>query len=594
MVHTRRHGQYTYPVANLPTLIRLIVSSLVTQARAFNHSTRHAIVQRAAQDQATDISNKSFVIKLTLSIIFVLLGGCFSGLTLGLMGLDNTKLQVLAKSGTAKQQYESKRVLSLMSLGFHWVLSSLLVSNVIVNETLPVFLDDLTGGQGWLAVLLSSSLIVVFGEILPQAVCARHGLSIGSRCIHLVKALMYIEAPITWPVAKCLDYLLGREHGTLYRKIELKTLLGLHGNDGSHTLSSDEVRIVSGLLDLGEKTVGQIMTPIESVFSLTTKTILTHEKVEEIVDKGHSRIPVRNQNDQGDFVGMLMVKKIVSYDPDDEWAVDQFELLPLPETRPDLTCLDALNFFLQGNSHMLLVTTTPGSNSTEGVVGVVSLEDVVEELLMKEIIDETDQFVDVKLKTPVVRSIQSNHLQQTQGHHVVSPCSNSVVQDEQDEQIQEKRRSSIALVPLLKGLQDRRRMRGESDSSMSRSNSPYIGSSSRFVNGKGNRDNVVSIPMTNVPDGTRLRDWTNHVEQDSKPLLTWRNSYDDDDDDDEVESSVDHVSRDTRVQMVSSVNHQDKIVFKQRPTRPVSNDNVEFVVADDGDDQGDDDKRSAQ
>jgi len=75
----------------------------------------------------------------------------------------------------------------------HWVLCTLLLrceihsylsangSNVIVNETLPIVFDSVLGG-GWPAVVLSTALIVIFGEIIPQAACVRYGLPIGARC----------------------------------------------------------------------------------------------------------------------------------------------------------------------------------------------------------------------------------------------------------------------------------------------------------------------------------------------------------------------------------------------------------------------------
>ena len=54
-------------------------------------------------------------------------------------------------------------------------------SNVIVNETLPIVFDSVLGG-GWPAVVLSTVLIVIFGEVIPQAACVRYGLPIGARC----------------------------------------------------------------------------------------------------------------------------------------------------------------------------------------------------------------------------------------------------------------------------------------------------------------------------------------------------------------------------------------------------------------------------
>jgi len=60
------------------------------------------------------------------------------------------------------------------------VLVTLLLGNVITNETLPIILDkDIRGG--WPAVVMSTVLIVIFGEIIPQSVCAKYGLKIGAQ-----------------------------------------------------------------------------------------------------------------------------------------------------------------------------------------------------------------------------------------------------------------------------------------------------------------------------------------------------------------------------------------------------------------------------
>jgi CBS domain containing-hemolysin-like protein len=79
------------------------------------------------------------------------------------MGLDKTNLHVLIESGTPSERKNAKTVLSLLERGKHWVLVTLLLSNVIVNETLPIILHEVSGG-GWQAVVISTALIVIFGE----------------------------------------------------------------------------------------------------------------------------------------------------------------------------------------------------------------------------------------------------------------------------------------------------------------------------------------------------------------------------------------------------------------------------------------------
>lgn len=78
----------------------------------------------------------------------------------------------------------------------------------IVNESLPIFLDSVLGG-GAEAVVASTLLIVVFGEIIPQSLGVRYGLAIGAYSSPFVLCMMYLFSPVAWPIAKLLDYILG-------------------------------------------------------------------------------------------------------------------------------------------------------------------------------------------------------------------------------------------------------------------------------------------------------------------------------------------------------------------------------------------------
>ena len=114
-------------------------------------------------------------IYLAVAAALVLLGGAFAGLTIALMGQvrivqdkisecsnalrqDEIYLQVIKTSGDGAERRNSARVLRLLKRGKHWVLVTLLLGNVITNETLPIILDRSLGG-GWPAVLGSTVLI---------------------------------------------------------------------------------------------------------------------------------------------------------------------------------------------------------------------------------------------------------------------------------------------------------------------------------------------------------------------------------------------------------------------------------------------------
>ena len=83
------------------------------------------------------------------------------------------------------------------------------------------------------------------GEIVPQAVCARHGLRIGAASVFIVKPLILLMLPVTWPIAKVLDYVLGHELGNVYNRMQLDKLLEMHTAD--QAISRDDQRLLSSL-----------------------------------------------------------------------------------------------------------------------------------------------------------------------------------------------------------------------------------------------------------------------------------------------------------------------------------------------------------
>ncbi|CAN6674897.1 protein Mam3p [Trichomonascus vanleenenianus] len=343
-------------------------------------------------DLVEEPGTPQFWVNMGVSAFLVVLGGVFAGLTLGLMGQDEVYLQVMEQSGTLREQKAARQVLALLKHGKHWVLVTLLLSNVITNETLPIVLDRCLGG-GWPAVVSSTVSIVIFGEIIPQSICVRYGLQVGSTFAPFVLMLMYLMYPVAYPVALLLDYLLGEDHGTIYRRAGLKTLVTLHKNMGVERLNEDEVTIISAVLDLKEKPVGTIMTPMEDVFVMSADRVLDEKTTEEILHTGFNRIPIHAPGEPKNFIGMLLVRILITYDPEDALPISSFPLATLPETAPDTSCLNILNYFQEGKSHMVIVSQRPGEAT--GALGVLTLEDVIEELIGEEIIDESDVYVDV-------------------------------------------------------------------------------------------------------------------------------------------------------------------------------------------------------
>ena len=180
----------------------------------------------------------------------------------------------------------------------------------------------------------------------------------------------------------------------MYKKAGLKTLVELHktlGAQAGERLMEDEVTIINSELDPKEKPVGDIMTPMQDVFTMSADTVLDERMMDTILSQEYSRIPIYAPDNNRNFIGMLLVKILITYDPEDGKRVRDFALATLPETAPYTSCLDIINFFQEG--HMVLVSDFPCQD--KGALGVVTLEDVIEELIGEEIIDESDVSVDV-------------------------------------------------------------------------------------------------------------------------------------------------------------------------------------------------------
>ncbi|KAI6133787.1 hypothetical protein EDD17DRAFT_230470 [Pisolithus thermaeus] len=353
------------------------------------------LLAHAPETTEEPIDSPEFWCKIAVSAVLVLAGGVFAGLTLGLMGLDELHLRVLATSSDDIGERENaQKVYNLMQKGRHWVLVVLLLGNVIINESLPIFLDSAIGG-GIAAVVISTTAIVIFGEIIPQAICVRHGLAIGAKCAPFVLCLMYIFSPIAYPIARLLDHVLGKSETHTYKKAELKSFLQFH-RSGEEPLRDDEISILNGVLELNNKKVESIMTPICDVVTLSSDTILDHATVEAILTSGYSRIPIHEPGDPLAFQGLLLVKKLLIYDPSKCLPVSHFKLSILPEAHPSINCFQALDYFQTGRAHLLLISRTPGIAG--GAIGVITLEDVIEEIISEEIVDETDRYEDNQSK----------------------------------------------------------------------------------------------------------------------------------------------------------------------------------------------------
>ncbi|KAK6117271.1 hypothetical protein DH2020_048982 [Rehmannia glutinosa] len=365
-----------------------------------------------------------------ISCFLVLFAGIMSGLTLGLMSLGVVDLEILQRSGTPSEKKQAAVIFPVVQKQ-HQLLVTLLLCNAAAMEALPIYLDRIF--NQYVAIILSVTFVLFFGEVIPQAICTRYGLAVGANFVWLVRILMVVCYPISYPIGKILDCVLGHNEA-LFRRAQLKALVSIHSQEAGKggELTHDETTIISGALDLTEKTAEEAMTPIESTFSLDVNSKLDWEAMGKVLARGHSRVPVYSGNPKN-IIGLLLVKSLLTVRAETETPVSSVSIRRIPRVPADMPLYDILNEFQKGSSHMAAVVKLKGRSrippsivekseeseatlknnltynaavadglvssldvSEDGeVIGIITLEDVFEELLQEEIVDETDEFVDV-------------------------------------------------------------------------------------------------------------------------------------------------------------------------------------------------------
>ncbi|KAG8574655.1 hypothetical protein GDO81_009263 [Engystomops pustulosus] len=336
--------------------------------------------------------------------VLLSLSGIFSGLNLGLMALDPMELRVVQRCGSERERRYAAKIEPVRRQG-NYLLCSLLLGNVLVNTTLTTLLDELIGSGLW-AVAASTMGIVVLGEIVPQALCSRHRLAVGANTLWLTRIFMVLTFPVAYPVSRLLDCALGQEIGTVYNREKLLEMLKV--TEPYSGLVREEMNIIQGALELRTKTVEDVMTKVEDCFMLRNDAILDFNTMSSIMESGYTRIPVY-ENERSNIVDILYVKDLAFVDPDDCTplsTITRFYSHPVHFVFSD-TKLDAvLEEFKKGKSHLAIVQKVNSEGEGDPfyeVMGLVTLEDVIEEIIKSEILDESDLYTDNRSKKRVGR-----------------------------------------------------------------------------------------------------------------------------------------------------------------------------------------------
>lgn len=340
-----------------------------------------------------------------LIVILLIFSALFSGLTLGLMSLDLSGLEIVMANADDPGLARAAKAIYPVRKNGNLLLCTLLLGNVGVNSLLSILMADLTSGL--VGFLASTFSIVILGEIIPQAVCSRFPLQVGEKTVPLVRVFILLLCVIAYPMAFILNKIMGHEIGTTYSASEMAKLIEMHVQTGH--FQSDTGAAMTGALRIHSISVKEAMTPLMNTFMLSADEKLGFDTVAKIFKTGYSRIPVYEVS-KSNVIGLLFVKDLIFLDPEDEIPVKNFVQIfgrGLHIVWPDDKLGSVLKLLKKGRSHMALVRdVNDGGGMMDPyyeIKGIITLEDIIEIILGDEIVDETDALVEVNDPDSVVQ-----------------------------------------------------------------------------------------------------------------------------------------------------------------------------------------------
>ncbi|XP_039624229.1 metal transporter CNNM3 isoform X2 [Polypterus senegalus] len=333
---------------------------------------------------------------LALFVALLLLASAvFKSVHLSLLWLDPLELYVLRSCGSEKEKKCAKRLEPVRRRG-NFLLCALLLLGALGHTALGVLFYRVLGSTVP-AVFISGLMLFFVAELIPHILCSRYGFRLAPGITWLAQASMVFTCPLSCPLGLLLDLTLRRDVSTCYVREKIVDLM--RSSDPYNEFVKEEFSRGS----LRYKTVEDILTPLKECFMLSSVAVLDFGTMSEIMQSGYTRVPVY-EDERTNIVDILYVKDLALVDPDDCTplsTITKFYNHPLHFVFND-TKLDAmLEEFKKGKSHMAIVQKV--NNEGEGdpfyeVLGLVTLEDVIEEIIRSEILDESDGYTESKIK----------------------------------------------------------------------------------------------------------------------------------------------------------------------------------------------------
>ncbi|CAF4229330.1 unnamed protein product, partial [Rotaria sordida] len=247
----------------------------------------------------------------------------------------------------------------------------------------------------------STIMIVLLGEIIPQAICSRYGLVIGAHTHVITWASMIVTGIISYPLGFILNKILGQEVTASYTRDQIARMLTKINAD----IEKPELDVITGVLSIRKKTTSEVMTLLSDVYMLDKDRKTDTELILDLHKHGFSRIPVYSK-ERSNVIGIVKLRDFALITPEQYHLtvkhVLEFHSHPYGHAKATDSLYNLLQEFLRAHWHIALVqevrTEEDHTDPAYTTVGIITLEDVFEEILQREIIEEADMFTDNRRK----------------------------------------------------------------------------------------------------------------------------------------------------------------------------------------------------
>lgn len=319
-------------------------------------------------------------------VLFLMMSFFLSGSETALTAVNRMKVHLRAEQGDVKAQNLQKLIAKPDRM-----ITTILIGNNIANIMLPTLVTMIAIDRGWevgLATAILTIILIIFGEVLPKTIAATFADKIAYVVAPVIRVLVVILKPLTWLLAQFTNIFIriiskGSVKEATMTKEELRTMVDIASTEG--TFEEDESERIKGVLDFPHKDVSDVMsTHRTDIVGIAIDS--TYEEVRDLIlDSSYTRYPVYEES-MDNVVGLFYSKKLI------EWSMNpNLSLQELMDDNPlfvvqSVSVEKVFKMMMAKKKHMAVILDEYG-----GTLGIVTHEDIIEEMIGQDIEDETDE-----------------------------------------------------------------------------------------------------------------------------------------------------------------------------------------------------------